>query len=237
MQTEPFLAIPLSPIRKVIAARMSEAKRTIPHFRLTRELEVDALMARREQVRAEQPELRVSLNDLLIKACASALMEVPALNIQWSEHELHQYRSADISVVMALEGGGLSTPIIRRAESKSVFDICREARDLAARAARNALKMEEILGGSFSISNLGMYGVDQFDAIINPPQCAILALGAAKARLVVAPNGGTRVATLMTATLSCDHRAVDGVTGALFLQALRKYVEQPHEAPVGGVQS
>lgn len=224
--TEAYTVAPLSPIRRIIAARMTEAKRTIPHFRLVADVEVDALLGVRKQLREQDPDARLSLNDLLIKACASALMDTPALNIQWVDGEIHQYRTADISVVTAIEGG-LSTPIIRSAESKTIWEISREVKALTARAAKNALKMHEIVGGSFSMSNLGMYGVDQFDAIINPPQCAILAVGAAKPRVVVSAERETRIATILRMTLSADHRAIDGATGAAFLAALRHRLEDP----------
>jgi len=219
--------VPLSPMRKVIAARMMEARRTIPHFRLTSTLDVDALLELRRALREADPSVPFSLNDLLIKACAGALVEVPAVNIQWAEEGIHQYRTADISVVIALEGGGLSTPIIRGAESKSIARISQEVRALSARAAQNALKMHDIIGGTFSISNLGMYGVDSFDAIINPPQCAILAVGAAKPRVLVSGEGERHVGMAMTVTLSCDHRVIDGATGAQFLAALRERIEAP----------
>jgi pyruvate dehydrogenase E2 component (dihydrolipoamide acetyltransferase) len=224
---EGYTVIPLSPIRKVIAARMTEAKQTIPHFRLSVNLEVDALLELRKELQGANPEEKLSLNDLLVKACAMALMDTPGVNVQWAQDEIHQYRAADISVVTAIEGGGLSTPIIRSAESKTVWEISREVKALITRAAQNALRMDEIAGGSFSISNLGRYGVDQFDAIINPPQCAILAIGAAKPRVVVAHARETRIATVLKATLSVDHRAIDGATGAAFLSALRQRVEQP----------
>jgi pyruvate dehydrogenase E2 component (dihydrolipoamide acetyltransferase) len=216
----------LSPIRKIIAARMAEAKRTIPHFRLTIDTEVDALLELRKELREHKPDADISLNDLLIKACATALMDVPAINVQWADTVLHQYRAADISVVTAVEGG-LSTPIVRSAESKSIWEISREVKELSARAAHNALKMDEIAGGSFSISNLGMYGIRQFDAIINAPQCAILAVGSAKPRVVVSQKRETRIRTVLTVTLSADHRAIDGATGAVFLSALRQRLEQP----------
>ena len=217
----------LSPMRKVIAARMIEAKRTIPHFRLTTEFDVSALLALRRELGEREPGAVPSVNDLLIKACATALMEVPAINIQWADTEIRQYQTADISVVAALDGGGLSTPIIRRANSKSVWEIAREVKELVAKASKNALKSGELFGGSFSLSNLGMYGVDQFDAIINPPQCAILAVGAIKPGVVVSAGGEMLIATVMRVTLSCDHRAIDGATGAVFLAALRDHVEQP----------
>ncbi len=224
--SEDYLVRPLTPMRKVIAARMSEAKRTIPHFRLTADIEVDALLARRTELCQTQPGVALSLNDLLIKACAQALMDVPEVNVQWAENELHQFASADISIVTAV-AGGLATPIVRKAQAKSVWEISAEVSELAARAARNTLRMDEVLGGSFSISNLGMYGVDQFDAIINPPQCAILAVGTAKARCVASRDLGPRVATVMRVTLSADHRAIDGVAGARLLAALRSCIEVP----------
>jgi pyruvate dehydrogenase E2 component (dihydrolipoamide acetyltransferase) len=224
--SEDYLVRPLSPMRRVIAARMSEAKRTIPHFRLTAEIEVDALLVRRTELRQLRPGSALSLNDLLIKACAQALMDVPEVNVQWADNELHQFASADISIVTAVEGG-LTTPIVRKAEAKSVWQISSEVKELAARASRNELRMEEILGGSFSMSNLGMYGVDEFDAIINPPQCAILAIGAARPRCVASRDLEPRVATVMRVTLSADHRAIDGVVGARFLAALKRRIEAP----------
>ncbi len=230
--SEQYLVRPLSPMRKAIAARMSEAKRTIPHFRLTAEVEVDALLAHRAALQQARPGIALSLNHLLIKACAQALMDVPEVNVQWAETELHQFPSADISIVTAVEGG-LATPIIRGAEGKSVWEIVAEVKQLAARAARNELKMQEVLGGSFSISNLGMYGVDEFDAVINPPQCAILAIGAARPRCVVSRSVEPRVATVMRVTLSADHRAIDGVAGARFLSALKTRIERPLQMDSG----
>lgn len=223
---EHYVVLPLTPLRKVIAGRMAEAKRTIPHFRLVADLEMDALLILRRELRRREPERDLSLNDLVIKACATALTDAPAINCQWVEGEIHQYRTADISVVTAVEGG-LSTPIVRNAQSKTIWQISSEVKDLTARAARHALRMDDVLGGTFSISNLGMYGVDQFDAIVNPPQCAILAIGRAKPCFVPSEDGSARVATLMRVTLSVDHRALDGVAAAKFLSALRTRVEQP----------
>jgi pyruvate dehydrogenase E2 component (dihydrolipoamide acetyltransferase) len=213
-------------MRKVIAARMTEANRSIPHFRILAEVEIDALLLVREKLRERKAPEPLSLNDLLIKACATALIENPALNVQWVDNEIREFRAVDLSVVIALEEG-LSTPIIRDAQSKSIWDIAREMRDLSARAARNALKMDEIIGGSFSLSNLGMYDVDQFDAIINPPQCAILAVGAAKPRVLVSNEQRIRTATVLRLTLSVDHRAIDGVTAAKFMSALKQRLEMP----------
>jgi pyruvate dehydrogenase E2 component (dihydrolipoamide acetyltransferase) len=226
--SEDYLVRPLSPMRKVIAARMSDAKRTIPHFRLMADIEVDALLARRTELRPARPGTALSLSDLLIKAAAQALMDVPEVNVQWADNALHQFASADISIVTAVEGG-LATPIVRQAQLKSIWQIATEVKDLTARAARNELRMDEIMGGSFSISNLGMYGVDQFDAVINPPQCAILAIGAARARCVASRDLEPRVATVMRVTLSADHRAIDGVAGARFLSALRRCIEAPQQ--------
>jgi pyruvate dehydrogenase E2 component (dihydrolipoamide acetyltransferase) len=225
---EGYVVVPLSPMRKVIAARMTEAARTIPHFRLVADLNVDALLGLRRRLRDSRPDERVSLNDLMIKACSLALQETPAVNIQWVEGVIHQYSAVDISVVTAVDGG-LSTPIVRGVQAKSVFDVAREVKELAARAASNSLRMNEILGGTFSISNLGMYGIDQFDAIINPPQCAILAVGRAKPALIGETAGESRVAMVMRVTLSIDHRALDGAIGAEFLSALRRHVEQPDQ--------
>ena len=215
-------------MRKVIAARMTEAKRSIPHFRILAEVEIDALLLMQEKLRERMAPEPLSLNDLLIKACATALIENPAVNVQWVENEIRQFRAADLSVVIALEDG-LATPIIRGAESKSIWEISREMRNLSSRAARNVLKMDEIIGGSFCLSNLGMYDVDQFDAIINAPQCAILAVGAGKRRVLVSNEQGFRIATVLRFTLSVDHRAIDGVTAAKFMSALKQRLETPEQ--------
>jgi pyruvate dehydrogenase E2 component (dihydrolipoamide acetyltransferase) len=224
--TESYTAVALSPLRKVIAARMAEAQRTIPHFRLGCDIELDALLSLRKDARNPDLGTAPTINDLLIKACALALVDVPELNVQWADTEIRQLHTADISVVTTVKGG-LSTPIVRSADSKTIWEISREVKDLAARAMRNALRTSEVFGGSFSISNLGMYDIDQFDAIINPPQCAIVAFGAAKPRVVVSRQGETTVATVLRATLSLDHRALDGVIGAAFLAALRERLQQP----------
>ena len=220
-----YKVIPLSPLRKIIAARMTEAKQTIPHYRISVDIEMDTLLALRKQFNIDNPNSKVSVNDVVIKACANALMENPAINSQLIDDEIHQYQQADIAIVIAVDGG-LSTPIVRHANDKSVQDIALEVRELAHRAATGQLKMDEIMGGSFSISNLGMYGIDQFDAIINPPQCAILAVGGAKQQAII-KNGELAIATMMRATLSLDHRAIDGATGAEFLSVLRKYLQTP----------
>jgi pyruvate dehydrogenase E2 component (dihydrolipoamide acetyltransferase) len=223
---EPYTVVTLSPLRKVIAARMSEAARTVPHFRLVADIEMDVLLAQRKLLNAEGSAVKVSVNDCVIKACASALMECPAVNVQLVGDEIHQYHHADISVVIALEGG-LSTPVVRAADRKALRDIAAEIQSLSARAAAGRLRMEEILGGTFSVSNLGGYGVEQFDAIINSPQCAILAVGRSRPRMIVSEGGTPRVASILRATLSLDHRAIDGATGAAFLKVLRQTLEHP----------
>jgi pyruvate dehydrogenase E2 component (dihydrolipoamide acetyltransferase) len=223
---EAYTIAQLSPMRKIIAARMTEAKRAIPHFRIVANVEVDAMLGVYRELRERNSEEKLSLNALMIKACATALMDFPAINIQLVDNEVRHYKAADISVVTALKGG-LFTPIVRGAESKSIRAISREIRGRVSRAADNSLRMDEILGGSFSVSNLGMYDVDQFDAIINPPQCAILAVGAAKPRVALTKEGELKSATLMAGTLSVDHRAIDGITAARFMSALRHRLEQP----------
>jgi pyruvate dehydrogenase E2 component (dihydrolipoamide acetyltransferase) len=224
--TQPIV-IPLSPLRKAIASRMVEAKRNIPHFRLSQEIEVDALIRMRRELEAAHPGVSLSVNHLIVKACARALVDVPAMNVQWVDGALHQYGHADISVIVAVDGG-VTCPVVRRANERSVLEIAAAMRDLAERAKRNELKMTEIAGGTFTISNLGMFGVESFDAIINPPQCAILAVGAFKSKVIVGDAPVTlRIAQVMRVTLALDHRALDGVVGASFLQALRGRIEEP----------
>lgn len=222
---ENYKVIALTPLRKIIAARMSEAKQTIPHYRVCMDIEMDALLALRQQFNNDNPNNKVSVNDFVIKACATALMEQPALNGQFIDNEIHQYKQADISVVMAVEGG-LSTPVVRNANNKTAQAIAEEVKSLSTRAQKGTLKMEEILGGSFSISNLGMFGVDQFDAIINPPQCAILSIGSASPKAVI-KNGDIAIAKVMRATLSLDHRVIDGAIGAQFLSMFREQLQHP----------
>jgi pyruvate dehydrogenase E2 component (dihydrolipoamide acetyltransferase) len=222
----PYRVEALSPLRSVIAARMSEATRTIPHFRLVVDVGVDALLALKNALNRQRPEARVSLNDLFIKASAGALGDVPALNIQWADKVIHAYENADISMITAVQGG-LATPIVRNANLKTIWEISNEAKTLSARAAKQELKMDEILGGTFSISNLGMYGVDQFDAIINAPQCAILAVGAVKPRCATSGEGDFGSVNAVRLTLSVDHRVIDGVTAAKFMAALRERLAKP----------
>lgn len=220
-----YVATAFSPIRKVIASRMTQATRTIPHFRMVKEMEVDALVALRNVINHELLHGKVSLNDLLIKATAIALTENPKLNVQVVGSEIHQFSHADISVVVAVENG-LMTPVVRQADMKSVVDIAIETRDFAARAIKGKLKMSEIEGGSFSISNIGNYSIDQFDAIINPPQAAILAIAGATKKPVV-KRGEVSIATVLKVCLSLDHRALDGRDGAIFLDSLTEFIYNP----------
>jgi pyruvate dehydrogenase E2 component (dihydrolipoamide acetyltransferase) len=225
---ESVTVLALTPMRRAIATRMSEASRSIPHFRVSTQIELDPLLRLRADLQQRSAAVP-SINAFLIKASAGALMEVPEINIQWADTAIHRFATADISIVVSVPGG-LSTPIVRSANFKSVLDIGNEMKGLAARASKNDLRMEEIMGGSFTISNLGMYDVvEQFDAIINSPQCAILAVGAAAPRLIACEDGSCRVATSLRATLSVDHRAIDGVLAAQFLTALRRRVETPTE--------
>lgn len=215
----------LSPLRKIIAGRMSEANQTIPHFRAAMDIEVDTLLAVRRDYNAKEDRSKVSINDFIIKAVAHALMEEPAMNVQFVDGRIHQYRQADISVIVEVDGG-LVTPIVRAVEQKSLSQIGEEVRELAERGRRGRLKMDEVFGGSFSVSNLGGYGIDAFDAIINAPQGAILAVGAAKPRPWIR-DGQLVSAGVMRVVLSMDHRIIDGATGARFLGVLRDTLQSP----------
>ncbi len=218
--------IPLSTMRKVIARRLTEAKRDIPHFYLTIDCALDALLDMRKRLN-ERPgaEYKLSVNDFVIKAAALAIREVPDVNASWGGDKLYRYRDIDISVAVAVPGG-LITPIVRKADQKGLATISAEMKDMAARAREGKLLPEEYQGGGFSISNLGMYGIREFAAVINPPQACILAVGAGEKRPVVR-DGALAVATMMTVTLSVDHRVVDGALGARFLQAFKTLVEDP----------
>jgi pyruvate dehydrogenase E2 component (dihydrolipoamide acetyltransferase) len=219
--------IPHTAVRKVIARRMLESKQTVPHFYLTVEFEIDALLAARAAINevARKKDARVSVNDMVIKACAKALRDHPECNASWTEDEMIQYGAVDISVAVATDRG-LITPIVRNADLKGVAQISIEMKDLAARAKTGKLKLDEFQGGGFTISNLGMFGIQSFSAIINPPQAMILAVGAGEERAVVR-KGQMVVRNMMSCTLAVDHRVVDGAMGAQFLQTLRAYVEQP----------
>ena len=219
--------IPHTAVRKVIARRMLESKQTVPHFYLTMEFEIDALLAARTAINelARKKDTRVSVNDMVIKACAKALRDHPECNSSWTEQEMIQYGAVDISVAVATDRG-LITPIVRNADMKGMAQIAIEMKDLAARAKTGKLKLHEFQGGGFTISNLGMFGVKEFAAIINPPQAMILAVGVGEER-VVARKGEMVIRNMMSCTLAVDHRVVDGAMGAQFLQTLRAYIEQP----------
>lgn len=211
----------MTSMRATIARRLLESKQGIPHYRLAADVDLTALLARRAALRAAGTE--VSVNDLLVRACALTLVKHPAVNAQLQGDEVHKFPHADIAIAVATDGG-LVTPIVRSADTKSAAQIGAETGDLAARARSGKLTREEITGGTFTLSNLGMFGIDRFDAIINPPQVAILAVGAGADR-VIARGGSVVVAKVATLTLSCDHRVVDGAIGAQFLQALRQTIE------------
>lgn len=228
-----FNAIPNSNIRNVIANRLLEAKQTIPHFYLTIDCKIWQLLDIRAQVNAVSPKdeggkpvYKVSVNDLVIKASALALKKVPAANSSWTDEAVLQYNNIDISIAVSIPDG-LITPIIRNADQKSVISISEEMKLLANKARNGALQPEEFQGGGFSISNLGMYGIKQFNAIVNPPQSAILAVGSGEKRVVVGKNDDFEAVDMMTVSLSCDHRVVDGAVGAEFLDAFRFYIENP----------
>ena len=216
-----------SNMRKVIAERMTASKQEVPHFYLTVDCEIDKLLAARKDLnaRAKDGEFKISVNDMVIKAAAVALMQVPAANAAWSDEGIKRFKSADISVAVAIDDG-LITPIVRRAETKGLRRISEEMGELAAKAREGKLMPEEFQGGTFSISNLGMFGVKHFDAVINQPQGAILAVGAGEQRPVV-KDGALAVATVMSLTLSVDHRALDGAIGAEYLSVLKGLIEDP----------
>jgi pyruvate dehydrogenase E2 component (dihydrolipoamide acetyltransferase) len=225
--------IPLDSMRRTIAARLTEAKQTIPHFYLSADVAMERLNALREEANAAvlrdeagEPVARLSINDFIIKALALALVRVPAANAVWAEDRILRFRRSDIGVAVAIEGG-LVTPVIRGVESKSLLDISAEVKDLSARARLRKLKPAEIAGGVTAISNLGMHGVREFAAIINPPHATILAVGAVARRPVEAADGGIRFFSQMTVTLSCDHRVIDGVLGAKLLAAFGHFIEHP----------
>ena len=218
--------IPHSNVRKVIARRLSEADRDIPQIYLSVDMEIDRLLAARKDINeALDGRAKVSVNDMAIKAAALALRQVPAVNAQWTETAIVQLGAIDVSVAVAYEGG-LITPIVFDADSKGLAQIANEMKDLAGRAREGRLKPEEYQGGSFTVSNLGMYGIGHFTSIVNPPQAAILAVGAG-AQKVVVRDGDMAVATVMTCTLTCDHRVIDGALGAQWLQAFKGFVERP----------
>ena len=213
-------------MRKAIARRLSESKQQVPHFYLSVDVTMDRLMDLRAQLNeAANGDFKLSVNDFIIKAVSKALVDVPAANASWTESHTLQHKHTHVSVAVAIEGG-LITPVIRFAEQKGIVEISNEVKELAGRAREGALKPEEYSGGTFSISNLGMYGVKTFSAIVNPPEGAILAVGGTEEQAVV-ENGQLAVKKIMSLTLSCDHRVVDGAVGAEFLAALKKHIETP----------
>jgi len=227
--------LPHDNMRKTIARRLVEAKSTIPHFYLTIDCELDALLALRKQLndaapvrkteKGEVPAYKLSVNDMIIKAMAMALVEVPDANASWTESAMVKHKHADVGVAVSIPGG-LITPIVRRAEEKSLSAISNEMKDLASRARTRKLKPEEYQGGTTAVSNLGMFGIKDFAAVINPPHATILAVGAGEERAVV-KNGEIRIATVMSVTLSTDHRAVDGALGAELIGAFKRLIENP----------
>jgi pyruvate dehydrogenase E2 component (dihydrolipoamide acetyltransferase) len=234
----PYEEVPLDAMRATIAKRLVEAKQAIPHFYLTADLDIGRLIAMREEANAAAPKgkdgeaaFKLSLNDFIIKLWAAALQRVPAANAVWAGDRILRFTHSDIGVAVALDGG-LITPVIRHAESKTLTAISAEIRDLAERARARKLKANEYQGGSSAISNLGMYGVREFAAIINPPHATILAIGAARRAPVETAGGGVKFISQMTATLSCDHRVVDGALGAQLLAAFKSFIETPVTALV-----
>ena len=224
--------VPHDLMRKAIARRLTESKLTIPHYYLSIDCQIDELLKAREEINSSSPKgpdgkarFKLSVNDFVIKALALALIKVPDANVSWTDAGMLKHKHADVGVAVAIKGG-LITPIIRHAEEKTLGTISNEMRDLGLRARNRKLKPNEYEGGSAAVSNLGMYGVKEFAAVINPPQASILAVGAGEERPVV-KNGKVAVATVMTATLSADHRAVDGAVGAELLAAFKGYIEKP----------
>jgi len=229
----PFEEVPLDGMRRTIATRLVQATQTIPHFYLTADVEIGALIKLREQANAAAPKdadgnpaFKLSVNDFVIKAWAAALQRVPAANAVWAEDRILRFRRSDIGIAVAVEGG-LITPLMRSADTKTLSAISQEMKELSARARAKKLKPDEYQGGSSAISNLGMYGVREFSAIINPPHSTILAVGAARRQAIETEAGGVAFASVMSVTLSCDHRVVDGALGAELLAAFRGCVEQP----------
>ena len=229
--TGPHKLVPHSSIRKVIARRLTEAKSTIPHFYVSMDIEIDALVDLMNKLNAKSPAREqpgwyfITINDLVIKAAALTLRKLPAVNAAWTDDAMAMFEDVDISVAVAIPDG-LITPIVRRADQKGLLTISQEMKELAGRARAGKLKPDEVQGGGFSISNMGMFGVSSFSAIINPPQAAILAVGTGAKRPVV-KNDELAIATVMTCTLSVDHRVVDGALGALWMRTFKQILEDP----------
>lgn len=219
--------VPLDGMKKTVARRMTDSFRDVPHFPLNIDLKIDTLLAARTRINAllEAEGVKVSVNDLVIKAAAMALKRVPEANASYTPEGIAMHHHADVAMAVAIDGG-LITPIVRAAENKGLKQIASEAKDLAERARNRKLKPEEYLGGTFTVSNLGMFGIKSFNSIINEPQGAIMSVGAGEQRPVVR-NGELKIATVMTVTLTCDHRVVDGAIGAKFLSAFKAMIEDP----------
>jgi pyruvate dehydrogenase E2 component (dihydrolipoyllysine-residue acetyltransferase) len=220
-----YVEIPLNNMRKTIARRLTEAKQEIPHFYLTIDCELDALLDLRKTLNARSDDYKISVNDFIIRASALALKKLPAANACWGGDKILQYKDIDVSVAVAIDGG-LITPIVRNADQKGLASISNEMKELAGKAKNGKLMPEEYQGGCFSISNLGMFGISEFSAVINPPQAAILAIGAGEQRPVV-KDGALAIATIMTVTLSCDHRVIDGALGAELLNYFKGFIQEP----------
>lgn len=235
--TEPAKAgpqqdVPLDGMRRKIAERLVLSKQTIPHFYLSLDVELDAVLALRRQLNTDashdangQPRYQLTLNDFIVKALAAALEQVPAANAVWADDRIVRFKHADVGVAVAIEGG-LLTPVIRNAGAKTLSALSNEIKELAGRARKRSLQPAEYQGGASAVSNLGMFGIKEFSAIINPPQSSILAVGAGEARVIVRVNAPV-VATVMSATLSCDHRVIDGAVGAQLLGAFKRFLEKP----------
>ena len=223
-----FEEVKLDGMRKTVASRLTEAKQTIPHFYLRKDIKLDALLKFRSQLnkQLEARGVKLSVNDFVIKACALALQSVPDANAVWAGDRIFKLKPSDVAVAVAIEGG-LFTPVLKDAEMKSLSALSAEMKDLAGRARNKKLAPHEYIGGSFAISNLGMYGIDNFDAVINPPHGAILAVGAGVKKPIVGADGELAVATVMSVTLSVDHRVIDGALGAELLQAIADNLENP----------
>ena len=219
-----YVTVPHTGMRRAIARRLTESKSTVPHFYVTADCKVDALFELRKSINESSP-VKISVNDIVVKAVASALMDVPESNVVWNAEAMHKYESADIAVAVTTDGG-LLTPVIRGVEKRSLSNLSMEISELAGRARAGKLRQEELEGGSFAVSNLGMFGTKEFTAILNPPQSGILAVGAASPRAIV-EDGQIVVANIMTVTLSADHRAVDGALAAQWLAAFVKRIENP----------
>ncbi len=223
--------VPNDGMRKTVAARLTEAKQTVPHFYLTLDCNIDALMAAREQINSAapmedgKPAYKLSVNDFVIKAWALALQKVPKANATWAVDSILYHKRSDVAVAVAVPGG-LFTPVVRSADTKTLRQISDDVKDLAARARNKKLAPHEYQGGSSAVSNLGMYGIKEFDAVINPPHGTILAVGAGEER-VYADKGQVKIGQFMTVTVSCDHRSVDGALGAELLAAFKALIETP----------